>query len=68
MRDMPAFPVTAENGLGHVSDGMTLRQYYAGQALAGICANPLFYGAVLQGSPIAAAMFANEAADAMLTP
>lgn len=29
----PAFPVIAENGLGHVSDGMTLRDYFAGQAL-----------------------------------
>ena len=29
----PAFPVVAENGLGHVSDGMSLRQWYAGMAL-----------------------------------
>lgn len=35
----PAFPVTAENGLGHVADGMSLRDWFAGQALTGICAN-----------------------------
>ncbi len=29
----PAFPVIAENGLGHVSDGMSLRDWFAGQAL-----------------------------------
>jgi hypothetical protein len=31
----PAFPVICENGLGHVSDGMTLRDWFAGEALAG---------------------------------
>lgn len=30
----PAFPVVASNGLGHVSDGMTLRDWFAGKALA----------------------------------
>lgn len=34
-----AFPVIAENGLGHVSDGMTLRDRFAGQALAGCLAS-----------------------------
>lgn len=29
-----AFPVVAENGLGHVSDGMSLWDYFAGQAMA----------------------------------
>ena len=28
-----AFPVIAENGLGHISEGMTLRDWFAGQAL-----------------------------------
>jgi hypothetical protein len=28
----PAFPVVAENGLGHISDGMTLRDYLAAHA------------------------------------
>jgi hypothetical protein len=45
----PAYPTTgydssaAMNGIGvSVTEhpGMTLRQYYAGQALAGVCANP----------------------------
>jgi hypothetical protein len=30
----PAFPVVAENGLGHIAGGMTLRDWFAGQALA----------------------------------
>lgn len=29
----PAFPVIAENGLGHIADGMSLRDWFAGQAL-----------------------------------
>jgi hypothetical protein len=40
-KHMSAFPVIAENGLGHVSDGMSLRDWFAGQALAGIMANPV---------------------------
>jgi len=31
----PAFPVVCENGLGHVSNGMDLRDWFAGQALVG---------------------------------
>jgi hypothetical protein len=38
----PAFPVVAENGLGHVADGMSLRDWFAGQALAGIVAKSPF--------------------------
>ena len=34
----PAFPVVAENGLGHVAPGMSLRDWFAGQALAGFAA------------------------------
>jgi hypothetical protein len=30
----PAFPVVAENGLGHIADGMTLRDYFAAQFMA----------------------------------
>lgn len=39
-----AFPVTAENGLGHISDGMSLRDWFAGHAAAGTLAamNPGF--------------------------
>ena len=32
----PAFPVIAENGLGHVADGMTLRDWFAGQVAAAV--------------------------------
>ncbi len=32
----PAFPGT--DGFGDTNEGMTLRQYYQGQALAGLCA------------------------------
>jgi hypothetical protein len=28
----PAFPVIADNGLGHISSGMTLRDYFAAHA------------------------------------
>lgn len=36
-----AFPVIAENGLGHVSDGMTLRDYFAAHVLGALLAAPL---------------------------
>ena len=29
----PAFPVVAANGLGHITDGMSLRDWFAGMAL-----------------------------------
>ncbi len=32
----PAFPVVAENGMGHIAAGMTMRDWFAGQALVGI--------------------------------
>lgn len=38
--NMPAFPGTEQNGLNNGCPGMTLRDYFAGQALAGVCANP----------------------------
>lgn len=34
----PAFPMST--GYGYEQTGMTLRQWFAGQALAGLCANP----------------------------
>ena len=34
-----AFPVVCENGLGHISNGMTLRDWFAGMALQGRLAN-----------------------------
>jgi len=41
--DITAFPVTPTNRGGQCAPtqyGMTLRDYFAGQALAGICADP----------------------------
>lgn len=32
----PAFPVVCENGLGHVTDGMSKREYFAAMALQGM--------------------------------
>ena len=29
----PAFPVIAENGLGHIAAGMSLRDYFAAQCM-----------------------------------
>ena len=29
----PAFPVVAENGLGHIAAGMSLRDWFAGQCM-----------------------------------
>jgi hypothetical protein len=40
--DIPAFPCEGE-GFGmpeHFQEGMTLRDYFAGQALAALCASP----------------------------
>lgn len=38
----PAFPVIASNGLGHVTDGMSLRDWFAGQALATLAGPDMF--------------------------
>jgi hypothetical protein len=35
----PAFPVVCENGLGHVSEGMDLRDWFAGQIINGLLAS-----------------------------
>jgi hypothetical protein len=37
-KELPAFPISTIDGF--TQHGMTLRQWYAGQALAGIMANP----------------------------
>lgn len=31
---IPAFPVIADNGLGHISSGMDLRDFFAAHAMA----------------------------------
>ena len=59
----PAFPRDHRHN-GH--NGLSTWEYYAGQALAGICANPNFFGSFFQQSPEAAADFAAKAATAML--
>lgn len=58
--------ITQQEAFGsYYSRGMSLHRYFAGQALAGICANPHFFGSTMQGHPQAAAQFALDAADAM---
>jgi len=74
----PAFPVTGQkDGWGNSLDdtlGMSLRDWYRGQALAGLCANP---GGPFQANGINGwnlvnctagdvAMWCTELADAML--
>lgn len=41
-QELSAFPTSAFNYSGDMihQEGMTLRQYYIGQAIAGLCANP----------------------------
>ena len=62
MDNPPAFPRDCEYFM-HRQEGMTLRDYYFGQALVGIMANPHFYGPLMQQSGSAAVEFANEVAD-----
>jgi hypothetical protein len=62
----PAFPLVTPNDWSERAHGMTLHQYYAGQALAGICANPAFFGSWLQQDAHLAAGMAHGLADAML--
>jgi len=40
----PAFPVTTGSDGGCLNAGMSLRDWFAGQALAGMCANHEFDG------------------------
>lgn len=60
--DAPAFPVTA--GQQVYSHGMTLRDWFAGQALSGICASA--YGLKDAWLINCAAVLAYQIADAML--
>ena len=68
----PAFPVSRETALSPITDmggndvssGMSLRDYYAGQALAGMCAYHGRYG--YTNGPGEIALRAYEIADAML--
>lgn len=70
MRDInsdggPAFPVIAANGLGHIADGMSLRDYFAGQALIGLCQADMS-NEPYEDSPDVLARTAYTMADAML--
>lgn len=56
----PAYPVIAENGLGLVSDGMTLRDWFAGMAMQGLLVR---YG---DQSALGCAGLSYEYADAMI--
>ena len=58
-----AFPVSTMDGF--TENGMSLRDWFAGQALS-ITANEWFFGPSMQQQPQAAAEFAYEVADAML--
>lgn len=35
----PAFPVVADNGMGHVSSGVTVRDYFAAKAMQALIAS-----------------------------
>lgn len=69
--NMPAFPSHAS--LGNLSIGMTLRDYFAGQALSGLCANESYIRAIAEDEelsdkdkPNKLAEICYELADAML--
>jgi hypothetical protein len=57
----PAFPAPMNGPDGRTQHGMTLRDYFAGQALAGFCAVPDRYNWLCDD-----AAFAYKIADAML--
>lgn len=72
----PAFPVkvtrnTSTDPLATPREmqmeGMTLRDWFAGQALAGLLANPVSFGPIMQGDPEAISSACGTFADAMLS-
>lgn len=58
----PAFPVFDASQNVAVFGGMSLRDWFAGQALAGLCANPVFS----ENDNDELAVIAYETADAMI--
>jgi hypothetical protein len=61
----PAFPIQATE-TDPAREGMTLRDYFAGQAMAGMCGTLNKDVAVRDGQVQLLAFFAYELADAML--
>ena len=66
MKDIPAFPVFPETGGGHASafQGMTLRDYFAAQAMQGAMSGCATRGEVVIYSNLAGLSY--EMADAMM--
>ena len=72
----PAFPlpvhISQNNSTGetvqhqYLSDGMSLRDYFAAKAMQGLISSAAFHEVLYQQSPEAAAEFAYKAADSML--
>lgn len=66
----PAFPWAQQEFTLNGGSGMTLRDWFAGQALAGVIANPdaspMCIGAGFHGSKAMIAEYAYAAADAMI--
>ncbi|KAF0844366.1 hypothetical protein FNL37_1810 [Methylovorus glucosotrophus] len=64
----PAFPVIAENGMGHVSSGVTVRDYFAAKALQGLlpAGDPRGRSAYTEMSSDELAKSAYQIADAMI--
>ena len=67
----PAFPRSATKGTSgtivrEAQDGMTLRDWFAGQTLTGLLLGPGQLGEAAQGDPAKAAEWAYQQADAML--
>lgn len=59
-----AFPISVQPNFQHAEAGMTLRDYFAGQAIMGLCADPSNHK--LFDGPADAAANAYFIADAML--
>lgn len=59
-----AFPIPNDR-YSH-TPGMTLRDWYKGQALVGILANPVSFGPIMQGDPNVIAAACCTFADALL--
>lgn len=62
-----AFPVVNENGLGHVSSGMTLRDYFAAKALVGALANSDSGNGAMEPTMMYVASHPQEACDLFAT-